>query len=227
MASQQDPAERAFDHLRAEVTIMRRAVEELSAAVEEGRAPDYAEALAHIVKTNTVIARNVEHIAGHTGARLPPDQYEREMTRAADLAFRPVRQALDGAERRLMDAAQRFDSAQAMMRNRAHQREQVWRALAIGASIGVLLIPLLLLPLLRLLPKSWGVPEALAAGVVGGDPWTAGQRIMSDANPAGFDYVREGWRLRDAGGDRLRDCLDRAEKSGEPERCTVTLTPRR
>lgn len=222
-----DPAEQAFDQLRAEVTIMRRVVEELRTAVEEGQAPDYSEALAQIVNGNGIIAKHIERLAQHTGARLPPDQYARQMTQAADNAFRPLRQMLETAERTLVHAAQRFDAAQQMVRSRTQQREQLWAALLIGACGGMLLLALVLLPLVRLLPDSWGVPERLAAGVVGSDPWTAGQRLMAATNPPGFAYVQEGWRLRDAGGDKLAQCLAQAEKSGKPRRCTVTLTPRR
>lgn len=223
----EDPAERAFDHLRAEVTVMRRAVEELRTAVEDGEAPDYSEALAQIVNGNAVIAKHIERLAQHTGARLPPDQYAQQMAQAADNAFRPMREVLETAQRTLVHAAQRFDAAQQMARTRTQHREQIWAALAIGACGGMLLLALVLLPLVRLLPDSWAVPERLAAGVVGLEPWAAGQRLMASANPPGFAYVQEGWRLRDAGGDKLADCLAQVEKSGKPKRCTVTLTPRR
>ena len=52
---QLDDATRAFEDLRAEVSVMRRAVGALGPALKENRAPDYSLTLGQIAKTQAAI----------------------------------------------------------------------------------------------------------------------------------------------------------------------------
>ena len=55
-----DPAQ-AFEDLRAEVSVMRRAVEALPGAWEENRPPDYSPDLGRIAKDLAVVAGRLEN----------------------------------------------------------------------------------------------------------------------------------------------------------------------
>ena len=55
---QLDDATRAFDDLRAEVAVLRRAVEALGPALKENRSPNYSLTLGQIAKTQAAIGRN-------------------------------------------------------------------------------------------------------------------------------------------------------------------------
>jgi hypothetical protein len=63
-------AEQAFDELRAEVTVMRRAVEELKDAVGELPLHDYGESLAAVVETQRLLAAARDARWAAAGARL-------------------------------------------------------------------------------------------------------------------------------------------------------------
>ena len=56
---QLDDATRAFEDLRAEVTVLRRAVEALGPALKENRAPDYSLTLGQIAKTQATVRERI------------------------------------------------------------------------------------------------------------------------------------------------------------------------
>src|SRR4051794_6149660 len=67
---QLDDATRAFDDLRAEVAVLRRAVEALGPALKENRSPDYSLILGQIAWREDANARGP--VAAHAAARPPP-----------------------------------------------------------------------------------------------------------------------------------------------------------
>ena len=69
---QLDDATRAFDDLRAEVAVLRRAVEALGPALKENRSPDYSLSLGHIAKAQAAIGTRLETIEGHPALRMTP-----------------------------------------------------------------------------------------------------------------------------------------------------------
>src|SRR3954469_17496132 len=87
-----DDATRAFDDLRAEVAVLRRAVEALGSALKENRSPDYSLSLGQIAKTQAAIGTRREAIEGHPALRMTPaafgEQLERAVTNASRAATR-------------------------------------------------------------------------------------------------------------------------------------------
>ena len=67
---QLDDATRAFDDLRAEVAVLRRAVEALGPALKEHRLPDYSLSLGQIAKTQARVSRPSRVTGTPAGLRL-------------------------------------------------------------------------------------------------------------------------------------------------------------
>ena len=88
---QLDDATRAFDDLRAEVAVLRRAVEALGPALKENRSPDYSLTLGHIAKTQAAIGTRLEAIEGHPALRMTPAAFGEQLERAVTNASREAR----------------------------------------------------------------------------------------------------------------------------------------
>ena len=88
---QLDDATRAFDDLRAEVAVLRRAVEALGPALKENRSPDYSLSLGHIAKTQAAIGTRLEAIEGHPALRMTPAAFGEQVERAVTNASREAR----------------------------------------------------------------------------------------------------------------------------------------
>jgi Family of unknown function (DUF6118) len=85
---QLDDATRAFDDLRAEVAVLRRAVEALGPALKENRSPDYSLSLGQIAKTQAAIGTRLEAIEGHPALRMTPAAFGEQLERAVTKASR-------------------------------------------------------------------------------------------------------------------------------------------
>src|SRR3954467_15642411 len=106
---------RAFDDLRAEVAVLRRAVEALGPALKENRSPDYSLSLGHIAKAQAAIGTRLEAIEGHPALRMTPAAFGEQLERAVTNASREARreaedlvQGISGAQHRAL-ATSRVD----------------------------------------------------------------------------------------------------------------------
>ena len=76
-----------------------------------------------------------------------------------------------------------------------------------------------------LAPASWGWPERLATLTLGGDPWTAGERMLAVADPGRWRAVLQARRLADDNGPAIAACPTAAGKGGKAARCQIMVVP--
>ena len=103
---QLDDATRAFDDLRAEVAVLRRAVEALGPALKENRSPDYSLSLGHIAKTQAAIGTRLEAIEGHPALRMTPAAFGEQLERAVTNASREARREAEDLVQGISGACQ-------------------------------------------------------------------------------------------------------------------------
>jgi hypothetical protein len=72
---QLDDATRAFEDLRAEVVVLRRAVEALGPALKENRAPDYSLTLGQIARAQATVYEHLAAMEGHPALQLMPEAF--------------------------------------------------------------------------------------------------------------------------------------------------------
>ena len=148
----------------------------------------------------------------------------REITRVYDTSLQPARGDLERATREVGDAAQSLAATVGQGRSRREQRAWVLRVGVLAAMAGFVVFPLLAFPFARALPMG-DVPDRLAALALGMDPWSAGAKLMSHADPGRWSDLVEGYREASATDGDLRSCLIAAQKAGREQRCSVTVRP--
>ena len=89
-----DPAQ-AFEDLRAEVSELRRALEALPGAWEEGRPPDYTPSLGTIAQGLAAVDSRLAGIEKHPALRLTPEQHQQAVAQAGNTLMREAAQKLD------------------------------------------------------------------------------------------------------------------------------------
>ena len=219
-----DDATRAFEGLRADITVLCRAVEAIEPVLRDNQAPDYSPTLGALTKSLDAIASRIEAIETHTGATVPAEVARREIARVYDASLRPARGNLERATREVLDAAHALHGAVGDTHRREEQRAWMIRTAAIGAAVGLLAFPLLVFPLARFLPFG-NLPDSLAASVLGEDRWNAGMGLMSRANPEKWNgFVADYTMVRATDGE-LKTCFDAAQKTGKEQRCSITMRP--
>ncbi|MCR5877296.1 DUF6118 family protein [Phenylobacterium sp. J367] len=216
-----DAAADAFERLRTEVALLRRAVEGLAA--EGGpEAVDYSPTLAELSDAIAEVGAQATALGERPVLALAPDQLgSLFQIAAAKVLARPVAEL----EREKIALARATDAVAA-----AHQaslaRTRSWRRtaalLGCGAVVGLLLCSVLVGPLTRLLPSSWGVPERLAAATLDLPLAPAGERLLRRGEPEIWEALEIARALPAAERAALRGCLARPTETRR-RTCTVKL----
>lgn len=210
-------AAEAFAALRAEVTVMRKAVEALPAAIENLEPPDYAPSFGAMVKALGAVEERLTEIEAHPALDLTPEQHGRAIQRAgADILGAAAKALRDEAEavKRERQALERIVGA---ARSRGAQRRALLWALGAGVGAG-----LALFPLLGVFAPGGSYLAALASGH--SDRWQAGAELMQAANPAGAQTLAAASRLTGANAEALQACADAARKAGKEQKCTINVS---
>src|SRR6476619_4545974 len=149
---QLDDATRAFDDLRAEVAVLRRAVEALGPALKENRSPDYSLSLGQIAKTQAAIGTRLEAIEGHPALRITPAAFGEQLERAVTNASREARREAEDLVQGISVVSRDVQAMLGHARTRKAQNWSLAQAGAIGVVAGLILFPLIGFPIARNLP---------------------------------------------------------------------------
>lgn len=207
----------AFDRLRSEVALLRRAVEGVAAAA--GPEPvDYSPTLAELSEAIAEVNAQATALGERPLLALAPEQLgSLFQIAAAKVLARPVAE-LERERSTLRQAAEALGAA----RDAHLARSRSWRRTASllggGAAAGAVLWSLLLGPVARTLPAGWGVPERLASATLNLPMASAGERLLRRADPQGWIAVEVARRVPQAQLLKLQDCTFSSRKT-----CTVKV----
>lgn len=213
---EEDGAARAFAELRAEVTVLRRAVEALPGVIEETRAPDYGPTLGAITNGLTGLEESLAAIEEHPAFTLTPEQYGRAIERAGADIMREASKAL----RDETDAVGRERRQLAVLVGQAAAREAHHRQ-PLGFGAGGLVIGLVLFPLLAAFMPGGSYLAALSMGTA--DRWQAGVALIQTANPAGSAALATASHLVSINTEALQACSEAARKTSQAQKCTINV----
>ncbi len=183
-----DDITEAFEALRGEVSLTRRAVEGLTAARE--RVPDYSVTLGKIAEALKQAAEGIDRIERSPAVRLSPAAMADEIRKASTEARAEDHALLRATRDSLMRSIGRVDGV--VERGQAADRQLrrvIWAGVA-GALGGILLTAILPGAVARSLPASWHVPEWMAARTIGLDQRAAGERMIANARKDPDDHGR-------------------------------------
>jgi len=211
-----DPA-RAFEDLRAEVSVMRRAVEALPGAWEDNQPPDYSPDLGRIAKGLAVVAAQLDAINKHPALTMTPEQHRQAIAQAGNGLMREAAQKLDQATRDTERERQQLVNLIGTARRRAEQRNWL-----IYTGLAAFVVALLLSPFLyAALP--FGLDGQVAAFIMKADRWDAGEELMQAGSPEGWQSAVNAWNLVRANQKEIATCSDEAAKTKKDQRCTITV----
>lgn len=223
-----DEAAQAFEELRAEVTLMRRAIERLTAErFEMPEQPDYSETLGVIANAITATAQRVDRLVKSPMLAMTPEHLAGRITAAASTARQEDRQTIATARTGLEDATRQLHGYVVSARRGDEQnRWLMWSAIG-GVVVGMILWAVFAGVVARAVPASWQWPERMAARSLDLPMWEGGQRLMQAASPEGFDNIAAGDRIVTANRKVLEACQKQANKAREARRCTISIAPRK
>jgi hypothetical protein len=210
-------AARAFDDLRAEVSVLRRAVEALPEEWEANQAPDYTESLGEITHGLAEVVGRLDVIEQHPALNATPAQHQTAIIAAGQDLMSRAAGRIDAAAETFKREQQNLAGVIGTLRAQRKQRE--WLAITAGAAfvVGLLLSPFAA----RMLPFGWDA--GVAATIMHADRWSAGQALMKSTNPGGWATLAAEIQLAESNHDALTACREVAERTKKEQRCTITV----
>lgn len=171
-----DPAT-AFAALRGEVSLLRRAVEGLTA--ERQDAPDYTATLDATANRLAEIGTFMRTIADRPAMKLTPDGFATEMVQASAKARAGDRDNLDRANSVLKSSITSIDGVVEKAWTAERQSRWLVGAASAGMMAGIILWSVLPGEIARSLPASWNVPEKMAARIMRMSVKEAGEHLIA------------------------------------------------
>ena len=143
LAPPQDPATRAFENLRAEVMVLRRAMEELPAALEGQRSPDYTTTLGQIARELAGVSERLALVERQPALKLTPAEHGRAIEMAGAGVMRDAAGKLHQATTAVDVDRRKLAQMIGTIRTQDKQRKWlIWTAV-VGLVAGLVLFPLL------------------------------------------------------------------------------------
>lgn len=221
-----DAAAEAFEGVRAEVALLRRAVERLAAERAEVETPDYSETLGRISNNITATAQRVDALYKSSAQAMTPAHIAGQIVTAGSEARRSDQQIIAEARAALDQATRQLGSHMVSARKGDEQNYWLFGFGAGGVLFGMFLWAALAGPIARkVTPESWHWPEKRAARALDLPMWDAGQRLMASASPAQFEAILAGDKMVAANRDTIEACRKAAAKADEAVRCTIRVAP--
>jgi len=213
-----DPAQ-AFDDLRAEVSVLRRAVEALPAAIRENRPADYSADLGVLGKGLDEIGEQLDAIMKAPALTRTPEQQGQAIAAAGANLIREAAQRLDHAAQ----DAERERERLAGIVGQAWAQDRQFKVMCWMSGVA-LVLGLALSPLIAsVLP--FGLNGRMAAVIMREDRWSAGMDLMKAGNPAGWDRLNADTQLVSDNREAVEACRTQAAKSTKAQHCSIVITP--
>lgn len=226
MSGQPDPATAAFEQLRSEVALLRRAVEGLAAKGDE-KPVNYAPTLGKLSKGVAEVSQKVDDLAGQPIVSLSPESLARTLSAAAaQILAAPVTELTRGREELKQAVGRIGQSTTALaVHGRAVERWVMIYAAAAAAAATLVTWIGLSGPIARALPARWQVAERMAAATLALPRGDAGAKLMAGAAPGTWEKLRVGHRLMLDNEETLGRCLKQASKTRRSMTCEVKVAP--
>jgi hypothetical protein len=231
MADGRDEATQAFENLRAEMTLVRRAVERLTAErAELPDMPDYSETLGVIAANITATAQRVDVLVNSPALALTPHEIGQQILETATASRQEDRRAIAAARQTIEEVATRLGRQleSHVMADEQRRRVQHVRLSTglIALMAGTFLWAIFAGPLARAMPASWLWPEWMAARTLRMPMWEGGQRLMRAASPGAFRGIVDGNRLVVTNRKALEACRKQAAKAKKTVHCSIDVRMR-
>lgn len=219
IAPADDPAAAAFEALREEVALARRAVAGLAA--ERATIPDYSETLGQILQACAAAARKFKELKELPALHLTPESIGRQIADAAESARRANQTALTDASAALQQTTRDLNTHLQSARSAKSQR--IWLAAtgAVCLITGMALWAVIVGYVDRSPPIDHRSPEARAAAILGMEQTVAGEHLIQSAAPELWRDIVLGNRIVVANRHTLDLCLKGTGK--QRKRCVITM----
>ena len=216
---ERDAAAEAFEGVRGELALLRRAIEGIAARDDRPEPPDYGETLGQITKLANATLQRAEFMR----KAIEEEAVARQVANRIAGAVAEDRQAVKTAAGELRDATRALQGITASARRAEDQKRWVMLAAIGGIVVGMIVWAVCAGIVARSVPAGWQWPERMAARTLDMPMWEGGQRMMRTAAPDAFANIAAGDRIITANRTAVERCQRAATKTGKSVQCTIRI----
>ncbi|OYV47889.1 MAG: hypothetical protein B7Z77_11525 [Acidocella sp. 20-58-15] len=214
-------AARAFEDLRAEVSVMRRAVEALPSAMADSlppAAPDYRSDVGKVAQVLAAVVGRLDVIEKHPALKETPESYAAQIENAGKSVLSEPKVELGRAITETRTTSRELADMIGTLRGQASQWNRVFYTGLVAYVAGLLLSPFFA----SYLPFGW---DGTVASIVMDQPdrWDTGWALLRAAKPGDATNASTGYNLVQANQAALVACQQAAAKEGKDQKCTVIV----
>jgi hypothetical protein len=217
-----DPAV-AFERLRGEVSLLRSAIEGLTAARAAIDIPDYEPTLERTEKVLVILAQQIDGMRKSPAMTLTPETMGSRLNASVMESVNTLRSHTQASKSALDGTVSELRGIIRSARTGDEQSRWLYLSGGGGLVLGMLFYTVLAGPIARLAPASWQWPERMAARTLAMPMWDAGQRLMTVANPEGWRGIVTAANLARDNRDTIETCRRSAAKARKAVRCTIEV----
>jgi Family of unknown function (DUF6118) len=218
-----DPATRAFDALRDELTRVRQSMEDLRAGIQQSRPHDYRRTLGEILRVQEGVEAELHVLKSRPAIQYTPESFsreiERERSRLVENDKREIRGTIDGLGKisnQLNELVQRGSDATTQS-----------AMLFITALLCLILGSTLFLPIAafiaRLMPESMNMPENMASYILDRPMQKAGIRLIYKDDPKAWESVSYNNNVMRDNSEAIEQCKKEAIDTKHEVKCSVII----
>ncbi|OYV48249.1 MAG: hypothetical protein B7Z77_10845 [Acidocella sp. 20-58-15] len=218
-------AARVFEDLRAEVSVMRRAVEALPGILTDSlpaAPPDYRSDVGKVALVLAAVVARLDVIEKHPALKETPESYTAQIKNAGQSVFTEPKLELGRAITETRTTSRELADMIGNMRGKVEQREKVmfWASIAIWVclALGLAGSPFLA----SHLPFGW---NGTVASIVMDQPnrWDTGWALLRAAKSEDASDAATGYNLVQSNRAALVACLQKAINEGKDQKCTIMV----
>ncbi|MCP3736260.1 DUF6118 family protein [Sphingomonas sp. RP10(2022)] len=216
---ERDAAAEAFEGVRGELALLRRAIEGIAARDDRPEPPDYGETLGQITKLANATFQRAEFMR----KAIEEEAVARQVANRIAGAVAEDRQAVKSAAGELRDATRALQGVTVSARRGDEQNKWLGVSAIGGIVVGMIVWAVFAGIVASSVPTGWQWPERMAARTLDMPMWEGGQRMMRTAAPDAFANIAAGDRIVTANRTAVERCQRAATKTGKPVQCTIRI----
>lgn len=222
-----DPAAVAFDGIRAEMTLLRLAVQQLASERAQIIIPDYSETLGDIIERAKKHSQYFKQIIESPALSQTAETIAAQIIHQGKTARAEEKQILETARNALTTAANAITQRVNAARTRDEQNKLLWIVGAASAALFTLLGATLPGVINSAVPTAWHWPEHSAANSLGMSLSDAGLRMISTENPESAQALIQIVEIIQNNRQTLKKCTNKAAQTSKPTKCSIMIKAER
>ncbi|MBA4013260.1 MAG: hypothetical protein C0481_15450 [Phenylobacterium sp.] len=217
-----EDAEEAFDSLRGEVALLRRAIEGFMADPVK-IPPEVSRQMRAQSAELARLAEETQRLAGSPALDMTLEEHKRQIETLVGSIAEGARAPWNKTLADLRAVGAEFARYGERARDQDLQRQQLVYAAISGAVAALAAWVVLSGPIARALPAKWFIAERMAAATLDQDRWAAGQRLMGTANQEAWSTWLIAFDLYTLNDVALSRCARRNSAGLIARRCEIEL----